>query len=767
MVTNKEPIAPPPLELWGGIECTVNRVGDEYFDQLEWNGHAARLEDLDRFAMLGIQALRYPILWERIAPNGLEQADWTWADQRLERLRELEIRPIVGLIHHGSGPGYTSLVDPAFPEKLAEFADAVAHRYPWITHYTPVNEPLTTARFSGLYGHWYPHGREDFIFIRALLAQCRAIICSMQAIRQVNATAQLVQTEDLGKTFSTPLLAYQAEFENHRRWLSFDLLCGRVDARHPLWNYLQQAGIESAELEWFLEHPCPPDIVGVNHYITSDRFLDERLEWYPVDTHGGNGKHNYADVAAVRVCVEGKTSPEDLLHETWNRYQLPIAVTEVHLGCTREEQLRWLQEVWDAAQSVRQDGIAVRAVTVWSLLGAYDWNSLVTRSNGFYEPGVFDLRSPTPRSTALAEMIRYLSQNQPYPHPLLAVPGWWQRDDRFLHPPVSYAQQDAKLESQTHIKQRSRTIHHRLLSSVSSLPTISPSRPLLITGATGTLGQAFARICAVRGIPYVLASRKAMDITNSVSVHNMLSELNPWAVINAAGYVRVDDAEREPYVCWSTNAEGAAVLAKACLHREIALVTFSSDLVFDGSHNTPYLESSPVSPLNVYGHSKARSEEWVLAVHPYSLVIRTSAFFGPWDQHNFLTIALLTLSAGETFRTTEDTTVSPTYVPDLVNVTLDLLIDGECGIWHLANVGATTWAELARFTAKQAGLNAAHVQAHPNESLGWIAPRPVYSVLGSERATLLPTLDHAIHRYLHEKEVQGTNPMKKIAKREI
>jgi dTDP-4-dehydrorhamnose reductase len=233
----------------------------------------------------------------------------------------------------------------------------------------------------------------------------------------------------------------------------------------------------------------------------------------------------------------------------------------------------------------------------------------------------------------------------------------------------------------------------------------------------------------------------------------MLSELNPWAVINAAGYVRVDDAEREPDLCWSINAKGALTLSRVCLEQEIGLVTFSSDLVFNGRQTMPYLESDAVSPLNVYGQSKAVSEEWVLSVHPCSLVVRTSAFFGPWDRYNFLAIALLTLASGEPFRAAEDAIVSPTYVPDLVNATLDLLIDGECGIWHLANPGAISWAELARFAAKQAGLNAAHVQAHPTTALEWTAPRPAYSVLGSERATLLPPLEEAIHRFLREKEV--------------
>ncbi|WP_276752104.1 family 1 glycosylhydrolase [Chlorogloeopsis fritschii] len=182
-----------PLEVWAGVECTVNRVGDEYFDQLEYNGHATRLNDLDLFAELGIHAIRYPVLWERIAPNGLENANWSWADERLGRLRELGIRPIVGLVHHGSGPRYTSLVDPEFPEKLALYACAVADRYPWITHYTPVNEPLTTARFSGMYGHWYPHGRDDLTFARTLLVECRAIALSMQAIRKVNSNAALLR----------------------------------------------------------------------------------------------------------------------------------------------------------------------------------------------------------------------------------------------------------------------------------------------------------------------------------------------------------------------------------------------------------------------------------------------------------------------------------------------------------------------------------------------------------------------------------------------
>lgn len=326
-----------PLQIWAGVECTVNRVGDDYFDQLERNGHAMRLSDLDLFAELGIAAIRYPVLWERSSPLGLENADWSWADVRLGRLRELGICPIVGLLHHGSGPRDTSLVDLLLPEKISAYARAVASRYPWVTHYTPINEPLTTARFSGLYGHWYPHGRDKLTFARALLNQCRGIVLAMQAIREINPNAVLVQTDDLGKIYSTPTLAYQAEYENERRWLSFDLLCGKLTPNRPMWNKLLSYGISETELNWFVENPCPPDIIGINHYPTSDRFLDDNKQFYPTWSHGGNGKHEYADVEAVRVCAEGATGHKRLLQEVWERYKLPLAVTEIHIDSTRDK----------------------------------------------------------------------------------------------------------------------------------------------------------------------------------------------------------------------------------------------------------------------------------------------------------------------------------------------------------------------------------------------------------------------------------------------
>jgi dTDP-4-dehydrorhamnose reductase len=522
--------------------------------------------------------------------------------------------------------------------------------------------------------------------------------------------------------------------ENERRWLSYDLLCGHLVPERTMWHKLLEWGATEDQLHWFLENPCPPDIMGINHYLTSDRYLDEDKEKYPDSTHGGNGRHEYADVEAVRVCPVSPVHTASVLREAWLRYGIPLAVTEAHLGCTREEQLRWLKEVWDDCVKLREDHIDVRAVTAWSLLGAFDWNSLVTKSQGFYEPGVFDVRTDKPRQTALARMMRVLSAGKEYDHPVLDQPGWWRRPDRLFYPAAGGR---SAFAPPTH---GGTDMSHQSV------------RPLLIVGATGTLGRAFARLCDARAIPYYLTSRQDMDISDPASVDAAMDRIRPWAVINASGYVRVDDAEHERDACFEVNAHGAARLAAACARHAIPLMTFSSDLVFDGQRSRPYIESDVPAPLNVYGQSKLRAENRVLEILPESLVIRTSAFFGPWDEYNFVTIALHALSRGETFTAAGDTIISPTYVADLVHAALDLLIDGENGIWHLANNGALSWADLARRAAEMAGITTGVVEARPAYTMGYTAPRPHYSALGSERGQLLPTVEDALERYLTECE---------------
>ena len=719
----------PPLEVWGGLECTVNRVEDAYFSQLDRNGHAHRDGDIERFASLGIRALRYPVLWERTWPDEAVEPDWSWPDARLCELRDRGVAPIVGLVHHGSGPRHTSLVSPCFAEKLADYARRVAERYPWVEHWTPVNEPLTTARFAALYGVWYPHARDDASFVRAVLNQCRATVLSMAEIRRINPSAKLVQTDDLGKTYGTPPLADTVAFYNDRRWLAWDLLCGKVDPRHSLWSYLRRHGASARELRWFADNPCPPDIIGANHYVTGERWLDHRVGRYPAH-HIGTiaGGRRIADIEASRALATPTPGIGPLLDEVWDRYHRPIAVTEVHIDARREDQMRWLLEIWRAAESVRSRGVDVRAVTVWALLGSFDWNCLVRECRGYYEPGPFDVRAREPRPTALASLVRELADGRPGSHPVLEGEGWWRRSGRFLCAPVA----SPGIVMPLHLHR-----HH-----------VDPERmqPILVSGASGTLGQAFARLCEQRHLACRLVSRAEMDITDPASVAAAIERHRPWAVVNASGYVRLDEAEADRDRCFRENAIGPEVLAQECARRGLRLLTFSSDQVFDGARSTPWLEHDVPAPCNVYGLSKAAAERAVLAAHDDALVVRTSAFFGPWDRYNFVTLALEAMAAGRTFEAADDVRVSPTYVPDLVNVALDLLIDGEHGIWHLANAGDVSWAELALLAAEAAGIDARTLKPCANAELRLRARRPPYAVLGSVRARLMPALDDALRR---------------------
>jgi len=419
-------------EIWGGIECTINRVNNDFFDQLEFTGHYERLSDIDLIASCGIQTLRFPVLWEKHQPVLQDKICWNWAERSLNRLTELKITPIVGLLHHGSGPAFTDLSDSYFPTRFADYAYEVAKKFPFIEYYTPINEPLTTARFSGLYGHWYPHKRDSHEFARLLLNEMKGIVLAMKKIRTINANAKLIETEDLGKTYSTPTLQYQADFENIRRWLSYDFLFGRIDAQHPLYQYLLDLGLSEREVAFFVDNPCPPHTVGVNYYITSERFLDDKVENYPLANVGGNGKHRYVDVEAIRVRHESKSGLEILLNECWERYRTEMAVTEIHLNCSEEQQVHWFKQAFDTCIKLKRQGLSIKAITAWALLGAFGWSKLVTAGKDEYESGVFNLKSGQPTPTLLYDLIKSFNNPRQKQFPVADGIGWWQTESRFF-----------------------------------------------------------------------------------------------------------------------------------------------------------------------------------------------------------------------------------------------------------------------------------------------------------------------------------------------
>jgi dTDP-4-dehydrorhamnose reductase len=700
--------------LWGGVECTLVRIGDDYRNQIVETGHSARFADIDAMAELGVKAVRYPILWESVAPESPSELDFCWHDRRLERLREHGIKVIAGLLHHGSGPHYTNLLDPDFPDRLADYAVRVARHYPWIEAWTPVNEPLTTARASCLYGHWYPHLTDIDAAFRATVIQCLGIARTMRALRSLNPNAQLIATEDVPKTFSTAELQYQADHENERRWLTFDLLTGRVVPGHHFYRWLRNKSATEAQLAELASGDGRPDILGFDHYLTSERYLDHRVERYPTVQAGSNGRHRYVDVEAVRVRkLQGEVGPALRLRETWERYGIPIAITEVHHGCTREEQVRWLKEMWDAAESERARGADIRAVTLWAMFGAVDWRSLLTRRDGIYDVGAFDTRSETPRPTLLAKAAAKLGRGERFEHPVLDLPGWWKRPGR------------------THA-----------LPRFDMLPAAMNrrARPIMITGATGTLGNAFSRICSHRGLAHVVTTREELDITDEASIARALDRYRPWAVINTAGFIPLHEAQQDSEECFRVNATGPELLARACKLHGIPLVTFSSDLVFDGTLGRAYVESDEPAPSGAYGRSKAEAEARLMTIDSDALIIRTSTFFGPWDRFNFLVSTIDKLKRGEEVYASDRTIVSPTYVPDLVHATLDLLLDEEHGIWHLTNQGAVSWHDLAREAAAIGKVDGSLVRRSEPDDRSEAAD----TSLTSDRGLLLRPLDRAL-----------------------
>lgn len=678
------------LELWGGIECTINRVDDRFFSQLALNGHLTRPEDLDRFAALGIRTLRYPILWEHLAPRSIDEIDWSWADERLGQLRDLGIRPIVGLLHHGSGPAYTSLIDPEFPAKFAQFARAVAERYPWIDAYTPVNEPLTTARFSGLYGHWYPHRRDEAAFAQCLFAQLRGITLAMRAIREINPHAGLVQTDDLGKTFATRRLQYQADFENERRWITWDLLCGIVGADHRMFHHLRWTGVPAADIEWFAANPCPPDIIGINYYVTSERMLDDNIGAHPPEFAGGNGRDHYADVPAVRAWRDGIAGAKTLVREACERYARPVAITEAHLGCSRAEQLRWFTEIWESAKALRAEGLDVRAVTSWSLFGANSWDNLLTRDDGCYEPGAFDVRGDEVRPTAIARMIRDICDTTEFRHPVLSVPGWWHRSIRFV-PRVAHAEEPF--------------VQH-------------DARPLLIIGNDGGIADAMRHGAHDRG--FVVRVISAEDaLANAPAI---MDELRPWAVA----------------ICEMLPAQTA--VASLCAQRGMPLIALSSGAVFAAVRTLPAVEGDAPDSSSDDGRALADAERAMRACNPRAIIARTGEIFGARNGPDIVASVWSAFANREPVIVAENRVCSVAYLPDCIAAALDLLVDEEAGIWHLAHEPALSLADFARTIADASGFDAGSVLTRPHNS-------PAVAPLASRRGHLLPPLISALRHY--------------------
>jgi dTDP-4-dehydrorhamnose reductase len=408
-----------PFEIWASPEPTVARIDASMVrDQLAETGHERRAGDIALLASLGIAATRYPVLWEKCATDDPARPDLAWPRARLEALREAGIEPVVTLLHHGSGPRWTSLVDPGFPEAFAAYAGAVARAFPWVRRWTPINEPLTTARFSTLYGHWYPNASDDRSFGRAIVNEARAMLLAMEAIRAVNPSAEFVVTEDL-QSFAMygdadrDLEAYVAH-KRERMFLSLELVMGRVIEGHALYPYLvERAGIGAGELRDLAARAAAPDLVGWNYYPNSERLLER--------AHDGTIV-NHARVALA----PGTLDPRPLLRAAHARLDLPFGISEVHIDGDEVERVRWLVQRARDLDALARDGAPVRMLGAWAAFGMVDWRSLLRERDGYVEDGVFTFAraDEAPRESAVAAAMRELARGS-----IPALPeraGWWE-----------------------------------------------------------------------------------------------------------------------------------------------------------------------------------------------------------------------------------------------------------------------------------------------------------------------------------------------------
>ena len=234
------------------------------------------------------------------------------------------------------------------------------------------------------------------------------------------------------------------------------------------------------------------------------------------------------------------------------------------------------------------------------------------------------------------------------------------------------------------------------------------------------------------------------------SVMDAVGSVAPDVVFNCAAYNAVDRAEEESDVAFAINASGALNVAIACEHFRARLVHFSTNYVFDGEHDGPYLEADAVHPLGIYARSKAEGESSVLGALPSALVIRTAAVYGARGSAikggSFPERIVLRARAGDPLTVVADQMVNPTYALDLAIASVGLAAGGMEGVVHVVAEGCCSWHEFAVGVLEAYGV-AASVSPITTESRGAAAPRPLNGCLHSSRVAPLRPWREAVREW--------------------
>ena len=276
------------------------------------------------------------------------------------------------------------------------------------------------------------------------------------------------------------------------------------------------------------------------------------------------------------------------------------------------------------------------------------------------------------------------------------------------------------------------------------------SARLLVFGRHGQVARALAE--APSRFEPVFAGRERLDLASAApDIAGLIAELKPAAVINAAAFTAVDDAETDTEACLRLNRDAPARMAAAYAAADIPFVHLSTDYVFDGEKGAPYVESDQPAPLSAYGRTKLAGEEATAAANPRHFIVRSSGLFGIGGGNFVATMLRLAESTNDVL-VIRDQVTSPTYTWHLA-YGLTRLIDGiEYGIHHMAAAGQCSWYEFAREIFEQANVDC-KVLSGTTEMLGRPAARPAFSAMVSQRehAITLPSWNDGLAGYLAQR----------------
>ena len=357
-------LSQPELFFWAtGIEDTfitapyasTGRILDEY----ELTQHYDRWrEDIHLIRELGVSHARYGIPWHKINPQP-NAWNWDFADKTLELLLELGIEPIVDLVHYGL-PGWIegAWLHPDFPKYMAEYTRRAAERFKGRIHlWTPLNEPRVTAWYCGKLGWWPPNLKGWRGFLRVMMGVCRGIVESTRALRAVDNEnlAVHVDATDLYES-ADPTLDEEVSRRQEIVFLALDLVSGRVTGGHSLYHWLIKNGVTERELDWFVQNAIELEIIGINLYPLFSRKVLARAPHLRI-------KMPYADGTIV----------ERLARLYYQRYQVPIFISETaSLGSTKRR-ADWLRDSVESTRRARASGIPLVGYTWWPLFALVTW----------------------------------------------------------------------------------------------------------------------------------------------------------------------------------------------------------------------------------------------------------------------------------------------------------------------------------------------------------------------------------------------------------